>query len=175
MTVLKVSVSGQEARIEVTRQGSRMRIVRNEQVTDLRLVHVDGPFLVLELERSNGTRRLIRAAGHSAPSSRSGQTERQMWVDGQTFTYSPVRPSATGATNPNTGSLSASIPAVVAEVLVSVGQIVNAGDKLVLLESMKMIIPIQAPYGGRVSNIHCAVGEPVQAGVPLIEIEEIGD
>jgi 3-methylcrotonyl-CoA carboxylase alpha subunit len=86
-----------------------------------------------------------------------------------------VRPQTRSTTGPDTGSLSASIPAVVAEVLVSVGETVAAGDKLILLESMKMVIPIQAPYDGAVTKINCTAGESVQAGVPLIEIEEIGD
>ena len=45
------------------------------------------------------------------------------------------------------------------------------GDKLILLESMKMVIPIQAPHAGRVGRILCAPGDSVPAGVPLLEIE----
>jgi urea carboxylase len=54
--------------------------------------------------------------------------------------------------------------------LVAVGDQVRAGDKLVLLESMKMILPIQAPYDGAVTAINCAPGEAVQPGVPLITL-----
>jgi len=53
---------------------------------------------------------------------------------------------------------------------------VAAGDKLILLESMKMVIPIQAPRDGRVARVLCAPGDSVPAGVPLVELEsEVGE
>ena len=71
-----------------------------------------------------------------------------------------------------TATLSASIPAVVSEILVKAGQEVKIGDKLILLESMKMILPIQAPWAGTVTAINCVPGQAVQPGVQLVEIEE---
>jgi len=177
MTTFKVNVNGQVATVEVTRQGNTLHVVHDNKSVELRLIHEDGPFIVLEQIQPDGSRRIIRTAGHADgdPSASSGQARRQIWVDGRTFTYHRVRPQTRSTTGPDTGSLSASIPAVVAEVLVSVGETVAAGDKLILLESMKMVIPIQAPYDGAVTKINCTAGESVQAGVPLIEIEEIGD
>jgi biotin carboxyl carrier protein len=67
--------------------------------------------------------------------------------------------------------LAASIPAVVSQILVTPGDEVRADDKLILLESMKMVIPIQAPYDGRVRRLNCAVGDSVPAGIPLLELE----
>ncbi|VAW41309.1 hypothetical protein MNBD_CHLOROFLEXI01-3219, partial [hydrothermal vent metagenome] len=58
------------------------------------------------------------------------------------------------------------------DILVKVGDTVASGDKLILLESMKMIIPIQAPYDGVVTALNCTKGESVQAGVQLIELDE---
>ena len=177
MTTFKVNVNGQETTIEVARQGNTLRVVHDDKAAELRLIHEDGPFLLLEQIEPGGRRRIIRAAGHAAgdPSASSGQARRQIWVNGRTFTYHRLRQQAHTTTGPDTGSLSASIPAVVAEVLVRVGETVAAGDKLILLESMKMIIPIQAPYAGAVTKINCTAGESVQAGVPLIEIEEMSD
>ena len=57
------------------------------------------------------------------------------------------------------------------DVLVAVGDKVSAGEKLILLESMKMVIPIVATQDGVVQAIKCENGESVQPGVPLIEIE----
>jgi biotin carboxyl carrier protein len=69
-------------------------------------------------------------------------------------------------------SLSATIPAVVSEILVNVGDQVTSGDKLILLESMKMIMPIVAPCDGLVVAINCEPGEAVQTGVQLVEIDQ---
>lgn len=165
---IKVEIDGEEQEIEIIRQGDRLRIKRGNRVTDVRVVHTDGPHFVLEYEQPAGEhvqRRRLRAAGHLEGD------ERQLWVNGSLVTYRRVREQAAGA-GAAAGSLSASIPAVVSEILVSEGQKVAAGQKLILLESMKMILPIQAPYDGHVSALHCTPGEAVQPGVPLIELEE---
>lgn len=47
------------------------------------------------------------------------------------------------------------------KVEVAVGQSVNEGDTLVIVESMKMEIPISAPASGVVTEIFVAEGEPV--------------
>ena len=90
-------------------------------------------------------------------------------VDGRSFTALRVRRQGSGPETAG-GSLTATIPAVVSQILVAPGDIVAAGDKLILLESMKMVIPILAPHAGRVSRIHFATGDSVPAGVALLEI-----
>jgi biotin carboxyl carrier protein len=42
---------------------------------------------------------------------------------------------------------------------------------LVVLEAMKMELPLKAPRDGSVKSVRCAPGELVQPGAPLIEIE----
>jgi biotin carboxyl carrier protein len=37
---------------------------------------------------------------------------------------------------------------------------------------MKMVIPIQAPYHGVIIAVNCEPGQSVQAGIPLLELEE---
>ena len=68
-------------------------------------------------------------------------------------------------------ALSAPMPATVIAINVAPGQEVAAGDLLVLLEAMKMEVPIKAPRAGRVKSVACREGELVQPGVPLIEFE----
>jgi 3-methylcrotonyl-CoA carboxylase alpha subunit len=68
-------------------------------------------------------------------------------------------------------ALSAPMPATVLAIAVTPGQEVAAGDLLVMLEAMKMELPIRAPRGGRIKALACREGELVQPGVPLIEIE----
>jgi len=68
-------------------------------------------------------------------------------------------------------ALSAPMPATVIAIKVAPGQDVAAGDLLVLLEAMKMEMPIKAPRAGRVKSLVCREGELVQPGVPLLELE----
>lgn len=49
----------------------------------------------------------------------------------------------------------------------SVGQSVKKGDTVVVLEAMKMEIPVVAPQDGTVASIHVSVGDQVEAGALL--------
>ncbi len=66
--------------------------------------------------------------------------------------------------------IAATMPATVAAVTVAVGQMVARGDPLVVLEAMKMEIPLKAPRDGRVTKVLCEEGDQVDAGVPLVEL-----
>ena len=57
------------------------------------------------------------------------------------------------------------------KIVVREGQQVQADETLMILESMKMEIPVTAPSAGRVTTIHAREGETVQEGQVLIEIE----
>ena len=164
MAKFKLNLHGNESEVEVTRQGDRLHVMRDGATAELRLLRLKGSSFVLEWSQQNGKRKRIRAAGHV------DGDQRQLWVNGHSFKYDRIRQRSSAAVLD--GSLSSSIPAVVSQVLVSLGETVSAGDKLILLESMKMIIPILAPCDSEVTAIHCAAGEPVQAGFPLIELEE---
>ena len=48
-----------------------------------------------------------------------------------------------------------------------VGQAVKAGDAIVVVEAMKMEIPVVAPQDGTVASIDVAVGDPFEAGALL--------
>lgn len=67
-------------------------------------------------------------------------------------------------------SLTAPMPATVRAVLADVGQTVRRGDTILMLEAMKMELPIRAPREATVTAITCREGEIVQPGVPLVEL-----
>lgn len=49
----------------------------------------------------------------------------------------------------------------------NVGQSVQAGDAVVIIEAMKMEIPVVAPEAGTVASIDVAVGDAVESGAVL--------
>lgn len=58
----------------------------------------------------------------------------------------------------------AEIVASVLEVVVKEGDQIGEGDTVVLLESMKMEIPVLAEAGGTVTKVNVSVGDVIQAG-----------
>ena len=69
------------------------------------------------------------------------------------------------------GALAAPMPAMVVTVNVEPGQRVARGDVLIMLEAMKMELPVKAPRDATVKAIACREGELVQPGFPLLELE----
>ena len=65
----------------------------------------------------------------------------------------------------------AEIVASVLEVLVTPGQQIEVGDTLVLLESMKMEIPVLAEEPGTIADLKVAVGDVIQAGDVIATFE----
>lgn len=49
----------------------------------------------------------------------------------------------------------------------AVGQSVQAGDTVVIIEAMKMEIPVVAPEAGTIASIDVAVGDAIEAGAVL--------
>ena len=57
------------------------------------------------------------------------------------------------------------------DVKVEVGDTVNEDDELLILEAMKMEMPIVASASGKVKEIKCSKGDPVAADDVLVVIE----
>jgi pyruvate carboxylase len=66
--------------------------------------------------------------------------------------------------------IGAPIPGLVAAIAVSVGQKVNKGDKLLLMEAMKMQTTVSAPVTGVVSELLCSLGETVESKDLLLRL-----
>jgi biotin carboxyl carrier protein len=78
--------------------------------------------------------------------------------------------AAAGARARATQSLTAPMPARVIRILVQPGSAVKKGDTLILLEAMKMELPIRAPGDASVKAVHCHEGDLVDADSLLIEL-----
>ena len=67
-------------------------------------------------------------------------------------------------------SVMAPMPATVVAIHTAPGQTVTEGETVIVLEAMKMELPIRAPRSGVVKAVNCTAGELVQPGVNLVEI-----
>jgi acetyl-CoA carboxylase biotin carboxyl carrier protein len=68
-------------------------------------------------------------------------------------------------------NLAAHITGTVVKIEKRPGDAVRPGEPVVILESMKMEMPLEAATAGRVKEIRCAEGQPVSEGDVLAVIE----
>jgi acetyl-CoA carboxylase biotin carboxyl carrier protein len=67
--------------------------------------------------------------------------------------------------------IEAHITGTVWKIEVGVGDNIEEGDTVVILESMKMEMPVEAEDDGKVSEIKCEEGQSVQEGDVLVVLE----
>ena len=83
----------------------------------------------------------------------------------------PVAAAPAAAPNAAAGAGSIQVKAGAAgnvfQVPTSVGQKVEAGDTVIIIEAMKMEIPVVAPEAGTIASIDVAVGDAVESGAVL--------
>jgi urea carboxylase len=101
--------------------------------------------------------------------------ERQRWIEtGQAHFEAEEAPQAQGEEAPLAAgqyAVESDIAGNLWQVRVEVGQHVEAGQDLVVLESMKMEIALSAPQGGIVREVRVQPGSPVRAGQRVVVIE----
>jgi 3-methylcrotonyl-CoA carboxylase alpha subunit len=94
-----------------------------------------------------------------------------VWLRGEHYDFAVDDPRAIEfSASASRGGLSTPLPGVVAAVAVTTGQVVGAGDVLMVIEAMKMEHTITAPYAGTVQAIHFARGDRVPEGSELLEL-----
>ena len=161
-------------------------------------VHVEGTAFVVEIEDQPAGGPQVRVDGQpvavdarlprSGPGSvlldgvsylvdlGEGRDETDVVVDGETFRVQIEDPTRRGraAARPADGAgqrLVAPMPGKVVAVLATVGQPVEPGAGLVVLEAMKMENEFRATAAGVVAEVHVAPGQAVNAGDLLVVVK----
>lgn len=79
----------------------------------------------------------------------------------------PKAPAPKAAGGAGSVKVEAGAAGKVFKIEAKVGQAVKAGDPVVIIEAMKMEIPVVAPQDGTVASIDVAVGDSIEAGAVL--------
>jgi len=90
-------------------------------------------------------------------------------LDERTHTIRELSGASAAPTGP--APLKAPMPGLIVRVSVAVGDSVTAGQGLVAIEAMKMENELRCVAGGRVKAVHAVVGQAVEKGALLVEIE----
>jgi biotin carboxyl carrier protein len=106
-----------------------------------------------------------------------------LWVDGYRFEGEALDERTrtirdiTAASSKSSGPapVNAPMPGLVVRVNVAVGDKVQAGQGVIVMEAMKMENELRASAAGVVKAIHAEVGKAVEKGTVLVELEELHD
>lgn len=94
-------------------------------------------------------------------------------VDGRVFRFPVVDPDEPQGLGLSENAVAAPMPGKVVKVLKGVGDEVEEGEPVIIVEAMKMEHTLRAPTAGTISELRCAEGDQVDSNVPLLEIDSI--
>jgi 3-methylcrotonyl-CoA carboxylase alpha subunit len=94
---------------------------------------------------------------------------------GQTYTFTVRGPDSSGHGSVADGAILAPMPGKVIAVDVAEGQEVAAGERLMVLEAMKMEHALTAPFDGTVAELKVSAGSQVQVETLLARVEKAAE
>jgi pyruvate carboxylase subunit B len=151
-------------------------------------VILDGGSIAADLHSARGGNATVLRLGSAVyrvafeEQNGSGRSSRRgrytIWVNGERFSVDALdqrRRAAEQATaavhRRSTPALKAPMPGLIVKVRVSSGDVVTAGQGLIVMEAMKMENELRAPSAGTVTKVHVEAGKAVEKGALLIEME----
>jgi len=99
----------------------------------------------------------------------------KLWaaVNGKVWSFDLAGDDESGVGADAENLIAAPMPGKVIKVLASVGDTVEEGQAVLIVEAMKMEHTLRAPFSGKISELSCEEGEQVEANVLLMEIEAV--
>ncbi len=104
----------------------------------------------------------------------AAEDKNSIWVsvNGRTFKFDIKSDDDVGGAGEDEHLVAAPMPGKVIKLLAQLGDAVNEGDAVIIVEAMKMEHTLRAPMSGKIIELKCEEGQQVDANVPLLEIEE---
>jgi biotin carboxyl carrier protein len=163
----RYAINNQEVAVRVEREGAigagqvpHYRVTVGERVYHVQAQPGLAGRLVLEIE---GRRVLAHVVAQGA--------KRFVALEGRSYVLAPPERRSRGRlAGAGDDTLTATMPGQVIAVKVAVGETVERGQTLVVLEAMKMELRVAAPHAGTVRAIHVSQGQTVDRGQQLVEI-----
>jgi biotin carboxyl carrier protein len=170
--------AGNELTIAALRSGEGWRIELPSGATyEATIDDVPGSVRTIRAVRATsgepaGTERFLRV-----PVVHDGRAIAISWA-GHVFRFTPSVPGAISkaAAKEGHGTVTAPAGGIVVDVPVSESDHVAAGQRVAVIEAMKVMTPVEASGTGRISKVFVAAGQRVEQGAPIVEIDvESGD
>ncbi|HEU4798181.1 MAG TPA: acetyl-CoA carboxylase biotin carboxyl carrier protein subunit [bacterium] len=155
--------------VSVAREGTGLRVVIDGQVYPVVFGRWLGSTHYVLTRGASVTPVVIRTAGDERL---VGIADEQYRV--RVTRRVPVARKGGGVAAATSREVRAPMPGLVVSVRVEVGETVEAGRALAIIEAMKMQSEIRAPVAGRVSAVRAQAGQEVMGGAVLLTIEPSG-
>jgi len=157
-------VHGEERVVEVTQRGGRYRVVIGEKVLEVDAVHLQGHAVSL-IVGARSARCDIEPKGEGKLAVLVGDTVYPL----ELFDERRLRLRRAGSkfTLEGPQRIDAPMPGKVVRVLVKVGDEVQEGQGLLVVEAMKMENELKSPKAGKVVELHAVEGAAVESGAKL--------
>ena len=166
-----VTVNGRAHEVEVVERLGELAVTVDGVTLDLRYEEVDrlGQVALFRDGRTFGMS--IEGDEHGVVATIAGhQYAVEIEDERERAAHAAEREAAGGG-----GAIESIMPGVVVDVLVDVGDAVEEGQPLLILEAMKMQNEIAAPAAGIVGTIHVDEGTAIESGVRLITLAPPGE
>ncbi|MEQ8234515.1 MAG: biotin/lipoyl-containing protein, partial [Gammaproteobacteria bacterium] len=162
--------------------GRRLLTLRDGETEKTLAICAAGGAYAIELDGETSTATLLGHDGAALSVALDGTTRhvavavtdarRAVFLDGRAWVLARVdKLEASGEGEEGGAGLLAPMPGKVIALIAAPGATVKKGDKLLVLEAMKMEHTICAPADGVVKAFHCTEGEQVTEGVELVDFE----
>ena len=165
---MKYHVTIGERTIEVDLSGAEPRVEGRPLAADLATVP-DTPIRHLRYDRSSRT--LVARSADRRGTWLLGVDGRSLTVEVEDERTKVIRAMAGGTETAAPQVLRAPMPGMVVRILVEVGQSVQAGQGMIVVEAMKMENELKSTAEGTVASIEVAAGQAVDKGALLISFE----
>jgi biotin carboxyl carrier protein len=145
----------------------RFKFTINGNKYDTEILHIEDNIAEIEV---NGTKYYVEVNKDIKP------TKTPKLVRSNAVPSTDTHPSVAKTSSPDAhkgvGVIKSPLPGVILEVLVKEGDVIKMGQRLLVLEAMKMENNIEADKAGTITSIHKTRGDSVMEGDVLITIGE---
>lgn len=156
----------------------RVAVERNREQPEKELftIHWQDRQAEADCHRLSPQRGLLHVDGQVVPFAVQRDAENiEVWVKGKIYAFEIVKRTAQRSQAPAAGAVSdrltAPMPGSIVKIDVAAGESFAANQTLVVMESMKMEMTLSVPHEGIVKEVVCQVGQRVERGAVLAELE----